>query len=96
MAGIVQLLAGVLKFGASIRMVPDTVMMGILNGVAINLVRSQLDHFRAVPIPGEHHAPWLTGERGVLPLRVVPQLLPPTKPNLSPHTLTLPVSLSHP
>ena len=62
MAVVVQYMACVFKFGAAVRMVPDTVMMGILNGCAIKMAVSQFHHFRAVPLPGvEGLAPWLSG-----------------------------------
>ena len=44
--GILQLLAGALKLGKFIRMVPHPVMLGFVNGLAIVIFLAQLDQFK--------------------------------------------------
>tara|TARA_Y100000782_G_scaffold115634_1_gene163558 strand:+ start:19011 stop:20648 length:1638 start_codon:yes stop_codon:yes gene_type:complete len=55
LTGLLQILAGVFKLGKFIRMVPASVMMGFVNGLAIVIFMSQLGMFKS---GGE----WLTGE----------------------------------
>jgi SulP family sulfate permease len=45
-AGIIQMLAGVLRLGKLIRLVPHPVMFGFVNGLAIVIFISQLDQFK--------------------------------------------------
>lgn len=54
LAGIIQALFGVLKLGKFIRLVPHSVMMGFVNGLAIVIFLSQLNMFKS----GED---WLSG-----------------------------------
>lgn len=56
LAGIIQVLAGVLKLGKLMRLVPHPVIFGFVNGLAIIIFMSQLDQFK--DISGE----WLTGQ----------------------------------
>ncbi|WP_345598701.1 SulP family inorganic anion transporter [Salinimicrobium sp. 3283s] len=60
LAGILQILAGVLKLGKLIRMVPHSVIFGFVNGLAIIIFTSQLDQFKTVNEAGE--LVWMTGE----------------------------------
>ncbi len=60
LAGILQILAGVLKLGKLIRMVPHAVIFGFVNGLAIIIFTSQLDQFKTVNEAGE--LVWMTGE----------------------------------
>ncbi|MGX9247009.1 SulP family inorganic anion transporter [Sphingobacterium multivorum] len=46
LAGILQVLVGVLKLGKLIRLVPHPVMFGFVNGLAIIIFMSQLDQFK--------------------------------------------------
>ncbi|MGQ1783560.1 MULTISPECIES: SulP family inorganic anion transporter [unclassified Saccharicrinis] len=46
LAGIFQMLAGLFKLGKFIRMVPQSVMMGFVNGLAIVIFTSQLGMFK--------------------------------------------------
>lgn len=46
LAGIIQVLAGVLKLGKFVRMIPHPVMMGFVNGLAIVIFISQLGMFK--------------------------------------------------
>ncbi|MFN4247904.1 MAG: SulP family inorganic anion transporter [Flavipsychrobacter sp.] len=59
LAGLIQVLAGVLKLGKFIRLVPQSVMYGFVNGLAIVIFLSQLAQFQTVDASGVHH--WLTG-----------------------------------
>ena len=54
LAGIIQISAGVLRLGKFVRMIPHSVMMGFVNGLAIVIFISQLGMFKS---QGE----WLSG-----------------------------------
>ena len=58
--GILQLIAGFLKLGKFIRMVPQPVMLGFVNGLAIVIGISQLSQFKTINIAGE--SVWITGD----------------------------------
>ncbi|MBK8501230.1 MAG: SulP family inorganic anion transporter [Saprospiraceae bacterium] len=55
LAGIIQLLAGFIRVGQLIRLVPHPVIFGFVNGLAIIIFMSQLDQFK--DISGQ----WLAG-----------------------------------
>lgn len=55
LAGIIQVLAGVLKLGKLMRLVPLPVVYGFVNGLAIIIFMSQLNQFKDVS------GNWLTG-----------------------------------
>jgi SulP family sulfate permease len=55
LAGVIQVLAGVLKLGKLMRLVPHPVIFGFVNGLAIIIFMSQLHQFK----DGTGH--WLTG-----------------------------------
>lgn len=57
-AGIIQIIVGLLKLGKFIRLVPHQVMFGFVNGLAIIIFMSQLEQFKTV-VNGE--VEWLTG-----------------------------------
>ena len=57
--GILQLLAGFFKLGKFIRMVPQPVMLGFVNGLAIVIGISQLSQFKTVNAMGQ--SVWITG-----------------------------------
>ena len=59
LAGIIQLLAGVLKLGKLIRLVPTSVIYGFVNGLAIVIFMAQLTQFKTVDASGEEV--WMTG-----------------------------------
>jgi len=59
LAGILQILAGILRLGKLIRMVPHSVIFGFVNGLAIIIFMSQLDQFKSVNEAGE--LVWMTG-----------------------------------
>ena len=52
LAGIIQILAGVLRLGKFIRLVPHPVMFGFVNGLAIVIFMSQLDQFKMADSAG--------------------------------------------
>jgi SulP family sulfate permease len=58
LAGLVQILVGIFKFGKFVRLVPQPVMYGFVNGLAVIIFMSQLEQFRTV-IDGQ--SAWLTG-----------------------------------
>lgn len=55
LAGVIQMLAGFLKLGKLIRLVPHPVIFGFVNGLAIIIFMSQLDQFK------DATGNWLTG-----------------------------------
>lgn len=59
MAGVFQLIVGLLKLGKFIRLVPQPVMFGFVNGLAIIIFMAQMDQFK---IGVGDAAVWLTGE----------------------------------
>ena len=58
--GIIQLIAGVLKLGKFIRMVPQPVMLGFVNGLAIVIGLAQLSQFKVENSNGVLE--WMEGE----------------------------------
>mgnify|MGYP003499004659 CR=1 FL=1 len=56
LAGIIQFLVGALKFGKFIRLIPQPVMYGFLNGLACIIFMSQINQFK---IQGTDN--WLSG-----------------------------------
>ena len=56
LAGVLQLLAGVLKLGKLMRLVPQPVIFGFVNGLAIIIGGSQIDQFK------DGGGAWLAGE----------------------------------
>ena len=59
LAGIIQILAGVLRLGKLIRLVPQSVIFGFVNGLAIIIFMSQLAQFKTTNAAGE--LVWMTG-----------------------------------
>ncbi|WP_235913252.1 SulP family inorganic anion transporter [Oceanomicrobium pacificus] len=57
--GILQLLAGIFRLGKFIRMVPQPVMLGFVNGLAIVIGLAQLEQFKVTDASG--HEVWMTG-----------------------------------
>ncbi len=55
LAGIIQVLAGILKLGKLMRLVPQPVIFGFVNGLAIIIFMAQLDQFK------DTSGNWLTG-----------------------------------
>jgi len=56
-AGVIQVLFGVLKLGRFIRLVPHPVMIGFVNGLAIVILMAQFPSFRSTET-----GDWLTGQ----------------------------------
>jgi len=67
--GVLQVLAGILRLGKYIRMVPHQVMLGFVNGLAIVIFLAQLSQFKiATPGGGSE---WLSGPPLYLMLALV-------------------------
>ena len=58
LAGVLQIIVGLFKLGKFIRLVPQPVMFGFVNGLAIIIFMSQLEQFKTV-VNGE--SVWLSG-----------------------------------
>lgn len=56
LAGVIQILIGLFRFGKFIRLVPQSVMYGFVNGLAVIIFMSQVSQFKAADGAG-----WLTG-----------------------------------
>ncbi|MEJ2393809.1 MAG: SulP family inorganic anion transporter [Candidatus Thiodiazotropha sp.] len=60
LTGLIQIMAGVLRLGKFIRLVPYPVMLGFVNGLAIVIFLAQLKQFQ---VPGEEGAMvWMQGQ----------------------------------
>ncbi len=59
LAGVIQILIGVFKFGKFIRLVPQPVMYGFVNGLAIIIFMAQFEQFKTI---SNGQIGWLTGE----------------------------------
>lgn len=59
LTGVIQVLAGVLRMGKYIRIVPHPVMLGFVNGLAIVIFLAQLQHFQVPGLAGE----WMPGDK---------------------------------
>ncbi len=57
--GVLQALAGLLRLGKFIRMVPHPVMLGFVNGLAIVIFLAQLSQFKTVDAEGQMQ--WMAG-----------------------------------
>ena len=66
--GVIQIMAGVLKLGKFVRLIPHPVMMGFVNGLAIVIFLSQLGMFKKT-VNGEKE--WLQGNQLYLMLGLV-------------------------
>ncbi|AXG72704.1 SulP family inorganic anion transporter [Flavobacterium arcticum] len=58
LAGVLQILVGIFKLGKFIRLVPNPVMYGFVNGLAVIIFMSQIEQFKTV-VNGE--STWLSG-----------------------------------
>lgn len=56
LAGVIQVLAGILRLGKLMRLVPHPVIFGFVNGLAIIIFMSQLDQFKGPT------GTWITGQ----------------------------------
>jgi SulP family sulfate permease len=68
LAGLIQIVVGLLKLGKLIRLVPHPVMFGFVNGLAIVIFMSHLDQFKTI-VNGEKV--WLSGDPLYLMLGLV-------------------------
>ncbi|WP_374951076.1 SulP family inorganic anion transporter [Mucilaginibacter sp.] len=59
LAGVIQILVGLFKLGKFVRLVPQPVMYGFVNGLAVVIFMAQLLQFKTVV--GGHEA-WLSGQ----------------------------------
>ncbi|AKK73212.1 SulP family inorganic anion transporter [Chryseobacterium gallinarum] len=59
LAGIIQILVGIFKLGKFVRLIPQPVMYGFLNGLAIIIFLAQIEQFKITGSNGE--AGWLQG-----------------------------------
>ena len=59
LAGVLQIAVGLFKLGKFIRLVPQPVMYGFVNGLAVIIFMAQLEQFKTV-VNGE--TTWLTGD----------------------------------
>src|SRR5210317_544173 len=57
--GIIQIVAGALKAGKLIRIVPYPVMLGFVNGLAIVIFLAQIQHFQTTTTDGS--TAWMSG-----------------------------------
>jgi SulP family sulfate permease len=60
LTGLIQMVAGLLRLGKYIRIVPYPVMLGFVNGLAIVIFLAQLQHFQITGPDGNIH--WLSGQ----------------------------------
>lgn len=68
LAGVIQIIVGLLKLGKLIRLVPHPVMFGFVNGLAVIIFLSQLDQFKNI-VNGE--SIWMTGNQLYIMLGLV-------------------------
>ncbi|WP_317899812.1 SulP family inorganic anion transporter [Aurantibacillus circumpalustris] len=69
LAGIIQMLAGFLRLGKFIRLVPHPAMFGFVNGLAIVIFLAQLDQFKMPNVDGALQ--WMTGDTLLVMLGLV-------------------------
>lgn len=69
LAGVIQILTGVLRLGKFIRLVPQPVMFGFVNGLAIVIFMAQMDQFKVENVTGQLE--WMTGTPLMLMLGLV-------------------------
>lgn len=60
LTGVIEVLIGVLGFGKFIRMMPKSVMVGFVNGLAIVIFLAQIESFKITP-PGVEPSIWISG-----------------------------------
>ncbi|MEZ4853977.1 SulP family inorganic anion transporter [Flavobacterium sp.] len=67
-AGLLQIIVGVFKLGKFIRLVPQPVMYGFVNGLAVVIFMSQLEQFKTT---SNDETTWLTGSAMFIMLGLV-------------------------
>lgn len=68
LAGILQIVVGVLRLGKFIRLVPQPVMYGFVNGLAVIIFMSQVEQFKTI-VAGQ--SVWLSGNPMLIMLGLV-------------------------
>ena len=68
LAGVFQILIGLFKFSKFIRLVPQPVMYGFVNGLAVIIFMSQLQQFKVI---SNGEISWLQGESLMIMLGLV-------------------------
>ncbi|SKA48408.1 sulfate permease, SulP family [Chitinophaga eiseniae] len=58
LAGLIQITVGIFRLGKFIRLVPQPVMYGFVNGLAIIIFMAQVQQFK---VPGSNGTEWLSG-----------------------------------
>lgn len=66
--GVIQVMAGVLRLGKFVRLIPHPVMMGFVNGLAIVIFLSQLGLFKTT---SNGEVQWMQGEQLIVMLGLV-------------------------
>ncbi len=69
LTGLIQMIIGLLRLGKLVRMLPQSVMLGFVNGLAIVIFISQLHQFKILGTDGSLH--WLTGAPLLIMLALV-------------------------
>jgi len=69
LTGFIQIMAGILRLGKFIRLVPHPVMLGFVNGLAIVIFLAQLQHFQISDTTGS--MTWLAGNDLVVMMGLV-------------------------
>lgn len=69
LAGLLQILFGLLRLGKFIRMVPHPVMLGFVNGLAIVIFLAQMGHFKVKDAAGHEH--WVSGQAMLVMLALI-------------------------
>ena len=59
LAGLIQIMVGLFRLGKFIRLVPQPVMYGFVNGLAVIIFMSQLEQFKTMV---DGRSTWMTGE----------------------------------
>lgn len=59
LAGIIQMMVGICKFGKFVRLIPQPVMYGFLNGLAVIIFMAQIEQFKITDSNGVSH--WIQG-----------------------------------
>ena len=67
--GLIQILFGVLKLGRFVRLIPQPVMLGFVNGLAIVIFEAQFPMFTENPVI--HGSAWLSGSKLAVMLGLV-------------------------
>lgn len=68
LAGVIQILIGLFKFSKFIRLVPQPVMYGFVNGLAVIIFMSQLEQFKVI---SNGEISWLQGQSLLIMLGLV-------------------------